>query len=102
MSRITSTARYRITTPRCTRQSARGTHALPTPCLPARPLTRPRNTHIPLSRVSQEATEAIKANFPKAYLYDDTPVHKALWRVATNCLAVKLRPKDGRYTWVPV
>ena len=51
---------------------------------------------------AKEATEAIKANFPKAYLYDDTPVHKALWRVATNCLAVKLRPKDGRYTWVPV
>merc|ERR1719326_37955 len=49
-----------------------------------------------------EATEAIKKAFPKAYLYDPTPVHKALWRVASNCIAVKLRPHDGRYTWVPV
>jgi len=49
-----------------------------------------------------EATNAIKETFPKAYLYDPTPVHLALWRVACNCIAVKLRPKDGRYTWVPV
>merc|ERR1719198_622274 len=48
------------------------------------------------------ATEAIKAAFPKAYLYDPTNVFKALWRVASNCIAVKLSPKDGRYTWVPV
>jgi len=48
-----------------------------------------------------EATNAIKEAFPKAYLYDPTPVHKAMWRVASNCIAVKLRP-DGRYTWVPV
>jgi len=47
---------------------------------------------------AREATEAIKAAFPKAYLYDPTPWHKALWRVASNCLAVKRRP-DGRYTW---
>jgi len=51
---------------------------------------------------AREATDAIAAAFPKAYLYDPTPVHKALWRVATNCQAVKLRPEDGRYTWVPV
>jgi len=51
---------------------------------------------------AREATEAIKENFPKAYLYDPTPVHKALWRVATNCITVKLRPHDGRYTWVPL
>ena len=50
---------------------------------------------------AKEATDAIAAAFPKAYLYDPTPVHKALWRVASNCIAVKPRA-DGRYTWVPV
>jgi len=51
---------------------------------------------------AREATEAIAKAFPKAYLYDPTPWPKALWRVATNCIAVKRRPQDGRYTWVPV
>merc|ERR1719324_2170117 len=51
---------------------------------------------------AREATEAIAAAFPKAYLYDPTPIHIALWRVATNCIAVKLQPNGGRYTWVPV
>jgi len=50
---------------------------------------------------AREATDAIAAAFPKAYLYDPTPVHVALWRVASNCIAVKLQP-NGRYTWVPV
>ena len=50
---------------------------------------------------AREVTEIIKATWPKAYLYDPTPVHKALWRVASNCIAVK-RGGDGRYTWVPV
>jgi len=47
---------------------------------------------------AREATNAIKAAFPKAYLYDPTPWYVALWRVATNCLAVERR-SDGRYTW---
>jgi len=47
---------------------------------------------------AREATDAIKAAFPKAYLYDPTPVHKAAWRVASNCIAVKLRD-DGKYEW---
>jgi len=51
---------------------------------------------------AQEVTEAIAKNFPKAYLYDPTPIHVALWRVASNCVAVKLQPFGGRYTWVPV
>ena len=51
---------------------------------------------------AREATDAIAKAFPKAYLYDPTPVHVALWRVASNCIAVKLQPKGGRYTWVPV
>jgi len=49
---------------------------------------------------ARAATDAIKAAFPKAYLYDPTPVHKALWRVACNCLAVR-KNADNRYTWVP-
>ena len=51
---------------------------------------------------AREATDAIAAAFPNAYLYDPTPIHVALWRVATNCIAVKLQPNGGRYTWVPV
>jgi len=51
---------------------------------------------------AREATDAIAKAFPKAYLYDPTPVHKALWRVASNCIAVKQQPAGGRYTWVPV
>jgi omega-6 fatty acid desaturase (delta-12 desaturase) len=50
---------------------------------------------------AKEATDAIAKAFPKAYLYDPTPIHEALWRVASNCSAVQLRPHDGRYTWVP-
>lgn len=39
-----------------------------------------------------EATEAIKKAFPEHYLYDPTPIHKALWRVASHCVAVR---KEG-------
>jgi len=38
---------------------------------------------------AKEATEAIKKTFPEAYLYDDTPIPKALARVATNCTTVQ-------------
>jgi len=48
---------------------------------------------------AREATDAVAEAFPEAYLFDPTPIHKALWRVAANCIAVKLRPHDGRYTW---
>ena len=50
---------------------------------------------------AREATDAIKENFPKAYLFEPTPVHKALWRIASHCIAVKRR-EDGRYTFVPL
>ena len=40
---------------------------------------------------AREATNAIKAAFPDLYLYDPTPVHVALWRVAANCVAVERR-----------
>jgi len=40
---------------------------------------------------AKEATEALKKNFPQHYLYDPTPVHKALWRVSKYCTAVEKR-----------
>jgi omega-6 fatty acid desaturase (delta-12 desaturase) len=39
-----------------------------------------------------EASEAIKKAFPEHYLYDPTPIHKALWRVSCECVAVR---KEG-------
>jgi omega-6 fatty acid desaturase (delta-12 desaturase) len=48
---------------------------------------------------AREVTEAIAKNFPKIYLKDPTPWHKALWRVATKCVAVQRAP-GGRYTFV--
>ena len=50
---------------------------------------------------AREATDAIAKNWPDLYLFDPTPIHKALWRISANCVAVKLRPETGRYTWVP-
>ena len=47
---------------------------------------------------AREATDAIAKRFPKAYLHDPTPVHRALWRVACNCCAVERRD-DGRYVF---
>lgn len=47
---------------------------------------------------AREATDAIAKAFPKVYLYDPTPVHVAMWRVAKNCIAVK-RDGTGRYQW---
>ena len=34
------------------------------------------------------ATEALKVAFPNLYLYDPTPIPKALWRIATKCNVV--------------
>ena len=39
-----------------------------------------------------EATEAIKRAFPQCYLYDPTPIHEAIWRVSTHCVAVEKKP----------
>ena len=38
-----------------------------------------------------EATDALKKAFPDLYLYDPTPIHEALWRVARDCVAVTKR-----------
>ena len=56
---------------------------------------------------AKRATEALKATFPEYYLYDPTPVHKAMWRVARQCIAVKKEPAkagpEGQdmYVFVP-
>lgn len=36
-----------------------------------------------------EATNVLKSKFPDLYLYDPTPIHKALWRINTKCVAVR-------------
>lgn len=51
---------------------------------------------------AREATDAIKAAFPKAYLFEPTPIPRALWRVCCNCIAVQRRSAtDGRLVFVP-
>ena len=35
----------------------------------------------------------------KAYLFNPDPIHKALWNIACNCVAVKSDIKRGRYIW---
>ena len=41
-----------------------------------------------------EATEKVKEAFPDLYLFDPTPVHEALWRVSTHCVAVEKKEGD--------
>tara|TARA_Y100001968_G_scaffold298007_1_gene307542 strand:+ start:4355 stop:5455 length:1101 start_codon:yes stop_codon:yes gene_type:complete len=48
---------------------------------------------------AKEATNAIKKAFPKIYLYNPTPINKALWNIARNCIAVKAEEGTGRYFW---
>ena len=48
---------------------------------------------------AKEVTKIIKRNFKKAYLYNPDPIHKALWNVACNCVAVKSGPEEGKYVW---
>ena len=48
---------------------------------------------------AREATIAIKKAFPKAYLFNPTPIHRALWNIARNCIAVELDENNGRYVW---
>lgn len=39
----------------------------------------------------------LKRHYPDLVRYDPTPIHKALWRVASRCGAVQQSPKDGAY-----
>jgi len=38
---------------------------------------------------AKKATVLIKTAFKKAYLFNPDPIHKALWNIACNCVAVK-------------
>ena len=46
-----------------------------------------------------KATLAIRKAFNKAYLFNPDPIHKALWNIACNCIAVKSDIDEGRYIW---
>jgi len=46
---------------------------------------------------AQIATDAIKENYPEIYLYDDTPIPQALWRVSRGCTVVK--KKGDMWVW---
>ena len=48
---------------------------------------------------AKEATKLISESFPSAYLYNPTPIYKALWHIASNCLVVKKEEASGRYIW---
>mmetsp|Transcript_6130 Transcript_6130/g.15576 ORF Transcript_6130/g.15576 Transcript_6130/m.15576 type:complete len:313 (+) Transcript_6130:579-1517(+) len=48
---------------------------------------------------AREATECLKNAFPDLYLYEPTPIHKAAWRIAKNCVAVK--PEGDKYVFSP-
>ena len=37
--------------------------------------------------------------FPDLVRYDPTPIHKALWRVACRCGAVRRRSSDGAFVF---
>ncbi len=45
------------------------------------------------------ATKIIKESFPKVYLFNPSPIYKSLWRIATNCVAVRKDKNIARYIW---
>jgi len=45
-----------------------------------------------------EATNALAKHFPDFYRFDPTPVPRALWQVARDCVAVTETPDGWRYT----
>lgn len=46
---------------------------------------------------AEEATNAIKENYPELYLYDPTPIPQALWRICKGCTAVEKR--GDKFIW---
>jgi len=44
-----------------------------------------------------EATAVLKAAYPDLYRFDPTPVHKALWKLGTDCVAVVESDDGWRY-----
>ena len=48
---------------------------------------------------AKKATVLIKKAFKKAYLFNPDSIHKALWNIACNCVAVESDIKRERYIW---
>ena len=48
---------------------------------------------------AREATNAVKKVFNKIYLFNPEPIHKALWNIACNCIAVSPDINNGIYVW---
>ena len=48
---------------------------------------------------AKEASLSIKKHFPNIYLFNPEPIHKAIWNIACNCIAVYSEKNDGKYIW---
>ena len=48
-----------------------------------------------------QASALLKQRFPDLVRYDPTPIHLALWRVATRCSVVSQRGVDGGFFYQP-
>jgi omega-6 fatty acid desaturase (delta-12 desaturase) len=43
----------------------------------------------------------LKQRFPHLVRYDPTPIHRALWRVATRCAVVQQESAGGGFFYQP-
>merc|ERR1711918_86026 len=49
-----------------------------------------------------EATDAVRQAFPDLYRFDATPIHRVMWDVAQNCVAVRQVPgTEDTYAFIP-
>lgn len=48
-----------------------------------------------------EATELLRQRFPDLVRHDPTPIHRALWRVATRCAVVRQLAPGGGFFYQP-
>ena len=48
-----------------------------------------------------KATALLKERFPELVRYDPTPIHRALWRVASRCTVVDQERKGGGFFYEP-
>jgi omega-6 fatty acid desaturase (delta-12 desaturase) len=48
-----------------------------------------------------KATSLLKQRFPHLVRYDPTPIHRALWRVATRCAVVQQESAGGGFFYQP-
>ena len=54
-------------------------------------------------QVDAPVFEAIRERFPHLYRHDATPIHRALWQAATECLVVEKVPGgEGEYVFMPL